>query len=500
MKQIIVFSILILSLSVTYAQVQLQSSIGAEEFGINTLMQKSISKNQKFNYYGHTNFELKYKNDSVGMTEFFQVVDYKLGKNVGLALGNTINKGDFLPEIGLSFSFEKKAFDLNFYPTVSYSLKSKAVGYGANGIMSFSPKINDKWGYYNLLIFGVDFDAESNFMGNQNLLVGLEYKQKLDFGLSLNLSNEQSDLNTSLGVFLGIKLFNFKTDELSKTSNWSNNNVSSNKSYEVLYTMPEESEPHEGTWLQWPHEYQYGVDFRDRLDPTWLAMTKALVTSEKVHLIAYDETEKARITRLLASEKVPMDNIDFKIYKTDDFWARDNGPIYVKDKSGNLIIEDWGFNAWGKKAKFSNCNAIPSKIAMEQGKTAIDINEIMVNEGGAIEIDGNGTLLATKSAILNSNRNPKMTEAQAEAIFAKYLGTTNFIWLDGVEGLEITDMHIDGFARFGNKNTIVTMSPEDLTDWSVPQNDIEHLYQAKNKNNELYTFVKLPLTTKDVSS
>jgi agmatine deiminase len=61
---------------------------------------------------------------------------------------------------------------------------------------------------------------------------------------------------------------------------------------EILYTMPEESEPHEGTWLQWPHEYQYGVAFRNRLDPTWVKMTKALITSEKVHIVVYDDIEK----------------------------------------------------------------------------------------------------------------------------------------------------------------------------------------------------------------
>lgn len=61
---------------------------------------------------------------------------------------------------------------------------------------------------------------------------------------------------------------------------------------EILYTMPEESEAHEGTWLQWPHQYQYGVAYRNSLDPTWVSMTKALVTSEKVHIIAYNQIGK----------------------------------------------------------------------------------------------------------------------------------------------------------------------------------------------------------------
>ncbi|MFB6456195.1 agmatine/peptidylarginine deiminase [Chitinophaga sp. Hz27] len=266
----------------------------------------------------------------------------------------------------------------------------------------------------------------------------------------------------------------------------------------IIYSMPEESGPHEGTWLQWPHQYQYGVKYRNRLDATWIAMTSALVPGEKVHIIAYDETEKDRITSLLETAVVPLNNVDFKIYPTDDVWARDNGPIFVKDKTGKLLIEDWGFNGWGRKAAFGNCNAIPSKIAADQGIKAIDLNGVMINEGGSVEIDGKGTLMACKSSVLNNNRNPGMTQQQAEEIFSKYLGVTNFIWLEGQAGLDITDMHIDGFARFANPSTIITMNNEDLLYWQVPQGDISTLYAAANKASQPYKFVYVPLTQNDV--
>lgn len=279
-----------------------------------------------------------------------------------------------------------------------------------------------------------------------------------------------------------------------------------NTQTEIMYTMPAKSEPHEGTWLQWPHQYQYGMAYRNSLEATWLAMAKELVANEKVHIIAYNQTEKDRIIVLLSVQNIPLINIDFKIYKTDDVWVRDNGPIYVKDISGNLVIQDWGFNGWGSKKddqsglliQSSNCNIIPSKIGTDQGKQLVDLNSIMINEGGAIEIDGNGTLMATKSAILNSNRNPGMTQAQAEIIFKKYLGVINFLWLDGQEGLELTDQHIDGFARFGNANTIVTMEQNDLLNYDVKQTDINKLYAAKNKNGTPYSFLKIPLTQNNV--
>jgi agmatine deiminase len=269
---------------------------------------------------------------------------------------------------------------------------------------------------------------------------------------------------------------------------------------EILYTMPDESEPHEGTWLQWPHEYQYGTTYRNRLDPTWVSMTAALVASEKVHLIVYDAAEQTRVTALLTNAGITLTNIDFRIYKTDDVWVRDNGPIYVKDKNGTLLIEDWGFNGWGNKAQFTNCNAIPAKIATDQAKTLVNINAIMTNEGGSVEIDGKGSLMACKSSIINNNRNPAMLQAEAEANFTKYLGITHFIWLDGTPGLEITDQHIDGFARFGNATTIVTMETADLIDFQVKQTDINKLYAAKNKSGTPYTFLKLPLTQNNVTT
>ena len=116
---------------------------------------------------------------------------------------------------------------------------------------------------------------------------------------------------------------------------------------DILYTMPEESEPHEGTWLQWPHEFQYDLTYRNRMDATWAAMTKALESSEKVHIVAYNDAAKTRIIGLLNTEGVSLANVDFKIYPTDDVWVRDNGPIYAKDKDGKLVIEDWGFQRLG---------------------------------------------------------------------------------------------------------------------------------------------------------
>ncbi|MEO0789902.1 MAG: agmatine deiminase family protein [Bacteroidota bacterium] len=270
--------------------------------------------------------------------------------------------------------------------------------------------------------------------------------------------------------------------------------------------MPEESETHEGTWLQWPHHYQYGLEYRNSLDPTWVEMTRALVTGENVHIIAYNEVERDRIIDLLTNNGVSLNRVDFRIHRTDDVWVRDNGPIYVKDQEGNLVIQDWGFNAWGEKVDelsgfpiaYTNCDQIPSKIGLEQGVSVVDLNDTMINEGGSVIMDGNGTLMACKSSILNSNRNPGMAQEEAEQIFTKYLGVTHFIWLDGRSGLELTDQHIDGFAAFANPSTVVTMSEDDLLDFDVRLRDINKLYSATDKDGRAYTFVQVPLSQNTV--
>ena len=268
-----------------------------------------------------------------------------------------------------------------------------------------------------------------------------------------------------------------------------------------LYTFPHESFQHEGTWLQWPHQYEYGVSYQESLDETWVAITKALYLNEKVHIIAYNVSERNRILNLLMSVGVSSTNIDFQIHQTNDVWIRDNGPIFVKDSSGKLLIENWGFNGWGKKYAYAKCNKIPSLIGNDLMMDVIDVN--MVNEGGAVELDGQGVLLATKSSIISqkshSTRNPGMNQGEAEFLLSKYYGASKIIWLNGGFLKEdITDMHIDGIAKFAEGNKIVTMNETDLLYLGLPKEDINTLYAASNVNNETYTKVHIPLTHKNV--
>ncbi len=255
---------------------------------------------------------------------------------------------------------------------------------------------------------------------------------------------------------------------------------------DAAYIMPSEESPHEGTWLQWPHNHTY-PGHTDRHDVTFIAITKALHTGERVHIIVYDQMEEQRVKTLLGAANIDLTQVDFYEWKTDDYWVRDNGPIFTFDENQQLVVQDWGFNGWGEKTPFQHCDQIPVKVSDILNLPKVSVS--MINEGGSVEIDGHGTLMAKKSSILNSNRNPGLSQSAAEAFFRQYLGVTNFIWLEGKAGQEITDDHIDGTARFANENIIVTYEEEE----SDPK-EYQQLVEARNADGQAYDIVELPLT------
>jgi len=173
------------------------------------------------------------------------------------------------------------------------------------------------------------------------------------------------------------------------------------------------------------------------------------------------------------------------------YQVRDNGPIFAYDNESNeLVLQNWKFNGWGKKADWWwHDNKIPKKVAKSLSLPRVDVN--MVNEGGSVELDGRGTLMAKRSSILNKNRNPGMNQKKAENYFSKYLGVENFIWLEGtITKSDITDDHIDGTARFAHGNTIVTHARSDFID----PKEYDILVAARDAQGKKYNIVTLPLT------
>jgi agmatine deiminase len=267
----------------------------------------------------------------------------------------------------------------------------------------------------------------------------------------------------------------------------------------IQYTMPFEDAEHEGTWLQWPHDNTYGNGWKAENEPAFIEMVANLESGENVHIIVYDASEQLDVEQTLTNASVSLTNVDFYIHQNDDYWVRDNGPIFVYDNNNDLAILDFAFNGWGNDAPYALCDQIPSLIATDLNIPVVDLSD-MVFEGGAIEIDGNGSALMTRSSVTASDRNPNLTETQIEDYLTTYLGITNFIWLDGSFGgsQDITDQHIDGFAKFVDANTIVTMNNADLWYWYVSTADIATLNATTDANGVAYNIVNLPLTQNNV--
>ena len=314
-------------------------------------------------------------------------------------------------------------------------------------------------------------------------------------------------MKTILIVVIIIMLFSIVgcqqvNDEIgSDASNNTGNGISVEANEEmndvdIEYIFPHEGVEHEGTWLQWPHNNTYDGTL-ECYEPIWIEMTRGLVKGENVHLIVYDEESKERVKRVLEQEDIDIRKVDFYVFPTDDVWIRDNGPIFVYDKDGNLLIENWQFNGWGSKAPYEKDNMIPKLISEATGIEYVDID--MVMEGGALETDGNGTMISTLSCVNNDNRTKNFTLDEIEIYLTKYYGVTNFIWLEGVAGMDITDNHIDGMIKFLDDKTIIAdsefdLSPAEMKGWK----DAKTLLNAKNVDGEPYEFIFLPSTKKEV--
>lgn len=265
------------------------------------------------------------------------------------------------------------------------------------------------------------------------------------------------------------------------------------------YYFPPEWELHEGTWLTWPHHYTYGTEYREEIENIWIQMASALHTDEQVHIIAYNKKEQKRITALLKQNGFNMEQIDFVIAKSDDVWSRDFGPMFVYDEHDKLVIANFAFDGWGEKTPYEKDEKIPEAVASAKKLPIVSIPDFVL-EGGAVESDGAGTLMAAKSSVAGISRNPDITLSEAEAYLRRYLGVSNFIWLEGVSGEDITDAHIDGMARFLDDRTLLTVSEEDFYNLyeGIPQGDYDTLRHAENVNGQRYQIIELPMTMYNV--
>jgi agmatine deiminase len=264
------------------------------------------------------------------------------------------------------------------------------------------------------------------------------------------------------------------------------------------YHMPAEWTQHEGTWLQWPNDRILRGYERD-LERIWLSMVDALHEHENVHILVCDEQHQEHVASQLEYYRIGLNHIDFSIIPTTDVWARDNGPIFVLDEQNELAITDWMFNGWGGRYEWRLENEVPGLIGTLRNLRVLKPK--LVLEGGGVEVNGTGSFMATRSSILNANRNPGKSQEEVEKIIGETLGVSHFIWLTGSTREEsasrgdVTDAHIDGAARFTNETTVLYNQTEDPLNpiYPVCRKRQQELEEATTEAGRKLTMVPLPI-------
>ncbi|MCG8348173.1 MAG: agmatine deiminase family protein [Chloroflexales bacterium] len=263
------------------------------------------------------------------------------------------------------------------------------------------------------------------------------------------------------------------------------------------YRMPAEWEPHQATWLSWPHKAESWPGKLHLILPVYARMVAALARSETVHINVNDQAMEEQARALLCAAGAPGD-IRFHHFPTNDAWCRDHGAIFVVRQDDNqqpaITATDWGFNAWGDKyPPYDLDNQIPARMAEALGVQRFAGG--MILEGGSIDVNGQGLLLTSEACLLNPNRNPALSRAQIEQRLCDMLGVAKILWLgEGIVG-DDTDGHVDDLARFVAPNTIVTAVEDDPSDenYGFLQDNLERLHAMRNLNEAPLQIVTLPM-------
>ncbi len=221
------------------------------------------------------------------------------------------------------------------------------------------------------------------------------------------------------------------------------------------YYMPAEWQAHKRCWMAWPCNESLWPEALAQAEQNYAAIANAIANFEPVTMLV--RPEQYANARTLLTE-----TIELKEWPLDDSWMRDFGPTFVHKKStGELAGVDWTFNGWGKFPHEQDqhlARKLLHELNLERFASPL------VNEGGAIHVDGEGTIMLTRNVQLNGNRNPSLAPSDVEYHLKQALGVENFIWFD--EGLaeDHTDGHVDQFACFTKPGHILALTTSDKSD------------------------------------
>ena len=226
--------------------------------------------------------------------------------------------------------------------------------------------------------------------------------------------------------------------------------------------LPPEWAPQSAVMLTWPRADGDFARHFAQVEDNFLRIATAISRYEPVH-INYG-LPAAPLLRRLAAAGARSDRIRIFTVASDDVWARDHGPITV-ERDGALVHLDFGFNGWGNKFESARDDALTRELARLGAWGAPVETQDFVLEGGAIEVDGEGTLLTTERCLLAPTRNPHLDKAAIEAYLKPRFGVSRVLWLRHGDLLgDDTDGHIDTIARFCDARTIAYQACDDRGD------------------------------------
>ncbi|MCL4120508.1 UNVERIFIED_CONTAM: hypothetical protein GTU68_039029 [Idotea baltica] len=257
--------------------------------------------------------------------------------------------------------------------------------------------------------------------------------------------------------------------------------------------MPAEWERHKQTWMIWPERTDNWRMNAAPAQKAFASVAKAIAQFEPVTIGASEQTY------ISACSQFNDPNIRVIELSNDDAWARDTGPTFVINKKGELRGVDWEFNAWGGLngglySPWDKDSLVASKI-LQQEHCHRYYTENFVLEGGAIHVDGEGTLITTEECLLNSNRNPHLSRNQIEQYLKNYLNINTIIWLS--EGLfnDETDGHIDNFCCYIRPAEVLLAWTNDPLDpnYSRCHRALTQLQNSTDARGRKLTIHKIPI-------
>jgi len=258
--------------------------------------------------------------------------------------------------------------------------------------------------------------------------------------------------------------------------------------------LPAEWEPQSGVMLTWPHAgTDWGVSCAV-VNPIFAEIGSAIAANETLLSVCCSAAHAEQVRDRLLANGAPVMRLAFAIAPSDDTWARDHGPLTTL-RAGQASLHDFEFNGWGNKYPARRDTAISGALMKQQVFSGSDMQaHSFVLEGGAIETDGNGTLLATKTSLIGETRNPGLDQTGVEELLGECLGFEHFLWLGhGMLCGDDTDGHIDTLARFANPRTILHASapPEEPEHTELTAMACE-LGALRSRDGQPYRLLALP--------